>query len=102
MELHAVHTGGIVLECRDRAAFGARGRPETGGDGQHLIAMAHPHLIACKTANQTGALRAECLVLAYLQFDAGYSPIAVLLTLRFFDRAAQLERHELLAVTDSK
>ena len=46
MELHAVEAALVIGNGGERRAFAVRHRAETGGQGRHPVAVAHPYLLA--------------------------------------------------------
>ena len=94
MELGGVEALGLVRGHGEGRAFAGRDDLETGGELRHLVAMAHPHLMALALVPQAVEQRA-----ALLDLDEGAAEFAALAA---FDIAAQLLHHRLLAIADAQ
>ena len=94
VELGAVIFAFVVGDHRKRRAVRYRDNPETGREPGHLVAVAHPHLVAFTHLPQP--------VEQHAGLGHGQERATEFARIARFHRAAQLVAHHLLAITDAK
>src|SRR6185437_1409827 len=90
MELHAVEAPLRILEGRNGSRWGYRDDPRAGWRRGHRVAVRHPHRFLLGQPGEQRRLDCREIGLAELR-GAGS-----------FDCAAEIEREQLLAVTDAQ
>jgi hypothetical protein len=98
MELGAVESPRLVRDHRERRAVAGGDDLEAGGEPGDLVAVAHPHLVTFADVPQPVEQRA---VLCDGQEGAAEFALPLTVAARF-DPAAELVRHDLLAVADTQ
>ena len=98
VELRAVIAARLVRDHRKGRAFGSGDNLEAGGKARHLVAVAHPHLVALAHLPQPIEQRAR---FGHRQESAPEFAAFTRLVPRA-DLAAKLLAHHLLAITDAQ